>query len=117
MPWDVLRRVKRLYNGRGPRETNVIITNRFEGLSLQRTSFVHILDAPVSTKNYQAIGRAIRFCSARGMADRRVFVYEYFSSIPRLLESEYKLCVEASRVVEEAVRRLGSGARRASPST
>ena len=110
MPRNVLKRVKKRYNDRrtnfgGKDPTiNVMITNRVEGLSLQTTSFVHLLDAPVSTKNYfQAIGRAIRFCSAKGMRDRRVFVYEYFGTVPVPLEQAYAECMASANQVERAL--------------
>lgn len=113
MPRDVLKRVKKMYNDRrtnfGGRDPtiNVMITNRVEGLSLQTTSFVHLLDAPVSTKNYfQAIGRAIRFCSAKGMEDRRVFVYEYFGTVPVPLKQAYMECVQNAEKVERALDHL-----------
>lgn len=113
MPRNVLKKVKKRYNdrrtnfgGRAP-TVNVIVTNRVEGLSLQTTSFVHLLDAPVSSKNYfQAIGRAIRFCSAKGMDDRRVFVYEYVGTVPVPLPEAYKECFENAVRVEQALDHL-----------
>jgi len=113
MPRNVLKKVKKKYNdrrtnfgGRAP-SVNVIVTNRVEGLSLQTTSFVHLLDAPVSSKNYfQAIGRAIRFCSAKGMDDRRVFVYEYFGTVPVPLPEAYEECFENAVRVELALDHL-----------
>ena len=113
MPLKMQERVKRLFNDRqdnfGTKDPylNVLVTNRIEGLSLKTTSFVHLLDAPVSTKNYyQAIGRAVRFCSHTGMPDRSVRVYEYFSVLPQPIAQRYKQCASAEKIIDAAMERV-----------
>ena len=114
MPLAMQAKVKRLFNdtkknvGTQSPYINVLITNRIEGLSLKTTSFVHLLDAPTSTKNYyQSIGRAIRFCSHTGMQDRRVRVYEYFATVPTPPAAKFQACSAAEAAIEDAVRRIG----------
>lgn len=112
MPRDKQSDVKSLFNAKSNVGThqpfmNVMITNRIEGLSLKTTTFVHLLDAPVSTKNYyQAIGRAVRFCSHAGMEDRRVRVYEYFATLPTSIPVEYKKCTGVEKVIDDAIATL-----------
>ena len=116
MPLGMQAKVKRLFNdtkknvGTQNPYMNVLITNRIEGLSLKTTSFVHLLDAPVSTKNYyQAIGRAIRFCSHGGMEDRRVRVYEYFATVPTPPAAKFQACSAAEAAIDDAMQRLRQG--------
>lgn len=116
MPLGMQTKIKKLFNdtkrnvGTANPYMNVLITNRIEGLSLKTTSFVHLLDAPVGTKNYyQAIGRAIRFCSHRDMSDRRVRVYEYFTALPVPEAKRFHDCYAAERAIDDAMTKLRQG--------
>ena len=62
-----------------------------EGVNLYNVREVHIIDPwHHNTKIYQAIGRAIRHCSHKGLpADQRnVTVYKYSATVPELIKNQ-----------------------------
>ena len=68
---------------------------------------IHLLDAPVSTKNYfQSIGRGIRLCSHRGMVEQSTVVYEYFSDLPERLVDTYDKCMETKAVIRDFIDKV-----------
>ena len=96
-----------------PPAINVIITNKNEGLDLKGVKHIHILEPPVSAKDYlQAIGRAVRFCSFAGIPkpEWKVRVWEYFGMMPARFakdeDEEGSSCANALQTVHEHMQKL-----------